>query len=158
METRTLTDEELRRIVGLMQEYGSIAYAMERARAFVAAAKRDLDLFHDNTAKRALAIAMVVEPAGSAAGLFDDQLLAGRPVTVLKIDAALAQRTETARHFLADAPHHLDADLLFAIRKMEIERAARCVGSRQQFRDADALITALAKEIDRGGDHVFPGG
>ncbi|MGB4996681.1 MAG: polyprenyl synthetase family protein, partial [Nitrospira sp.] len=57
METRTLTDEELRRIVGLMQEYGSIAYAMERARAFVAAAKRDLDLFHDNTAKRALAIA-----------------------------------------------------------------------------------------------------
>jgi octaprenyl-diphosphate synthase len=57
METRTLTDEELRRIVALMQEYGSIAYAMERAHAFVAAAKRDLDLFHDNTAKRALSIA-----------------------------------------------------------------------------------------------------
>jgi len=57
METRTLTDEELRRIVALMQEYGSIAYSMERARAFVAAAKRDLDLFHDNTAKRALSIA-----------------------------------------------------------------------------------------------------
>ncbi len=57
METRTLSDEELRRIVTLMQEYGSIAYAMERARAFVAAAKRDLDLFHDNTAKRALSIA-----------------------------------------------------------------------------------------------------
>jgi octaprenyl-diphosphate synthase len=57
METRTLTEEELRRIVTLMQEYGSIAYSMERARAFVAAAKRDLDLFHDNTAKRALSIA-----------------------------------------------------------------------------------------------------
>jgi octaprenyl-diphosphate synthase len=57
METRTLTDEELRRIVALMQEYGSIAYSMERARAFVAASKRDLDLFHDNTAKRALSIA-----------------------------------------------------------------------------------------------------
>ena len=42
----------------LMQEYGSIAYAMEQtAHAFVAAAKRDLDLFHDNTAKRAPSIA-----------------------------------------------------------------------------------------------------
>jgi octaprenyl-diphosphate synthase len=57
METRTLTDEELHRITTLMQEYGSLSYSMERARAFVTAAKRDLDLFHDNTAKRALSIA-----------------------------------------------------------------------------------------------------
>ena len=57
METRTLTDEELRRITALMHEYGSLSYAMERAHAFVTAAKRDLDLFHDSTAKRALSIA-----------------------------------------------------------------------------------------------------
>ncbi len=56
METRTLTDEDLLRIIGLMQEYGSISYAMERAHGFVAAAKRDLSLFEDCTARRALSV------------------------------------------------------------------------------------------------------
>ena len=56
METRTLTDADLLRIVSLMQEYGSIAYAMERAREFVAAAKRDLSLFEDCSARRALCV------------------------------------------------------------------------------------------------------
>jgi octaprenyl-diphosphate synthase len=57
METRTLSEEDLRRILTLMQEYGSIAYSMDRAQAFVAAAKRDLDSFEDGNHKRALAIA-----------------------------------------------------------------------------------------------------
>jgi octaprenyl-diphosphate synthase len=57
METRTLNQEDLRRILTLMQEYGSIAYSMDRAQAFVAAAKRDLDLFEDGNPKRALSIA-----------------------------------------------------------------------------------------------------
>lgn len=57
METRTLSEEDLRRLLSLMQEYGSIAYSMDRARAFVAAAKRDLDSFEDGPPKRALSIA-----------------------------------------------------------------------------------------------------
>jgi octaprenyl-diphosphate synthase len=57
METRTLSEEDLHRILNLMQEFGSIAYSMDRARAFVAAAKRDLDLFEDGNPKRALSIA-----------------------------------------------------------------------------------------------------
>src|SRR5574338_27338 len=57
METRTLSNEDLRRILTLMQEYGSIAYSMDRAQAFVAAAKRDLDSFEDGNHKRALSIA-----------------------------------------------------------------------------------------------------
>jgi octaprenyl-diphosphate synthase len=57
METRTLSEEDLRRILMLMQEYGSIAYSMDRAQAFVAAAKRDLDSFEDGNPKRALSIA-----------------------------------------------------------------------------------------------------
>ncbi len=57
METRTLNQEDLRRILTLMQEYGSIAYSMDRAQAFVAAAKRDLDSFEDGNPKRALSIA-----------------------------------------------------------------------------------------------------
>ena len=57
METRTLSEEDLHRILNLMQEFGSIAYSMDRARAFVAAAKRDLDVFEDGTPKRALSIA-----------------------------------------------------------------------------------------------------
>jgi octaprenyl-diphosphate synthase len=57
METRTLSEEDLRRILTLMQEYGSIAYSMDRAQAFVAAAKRDLDSFEDGNHKRALTIA-----------------------------------------------------------------------------------------------------
>lgn len=56
METRTLTDADLRRIIDLMQEYGSIAYAMERARTFVVAANLDLALFEESSPKRALCI------------------------------------------------------------------------------------------------------
>ena len=57
METRTLSQDDLHRILMLMQEYGSISYAMDRAQAFVAAAKRDLDVFEDGNPKRALSIA-----------------------------------------------------------------------------------------------------
>ncbi len=57
METRTLTEEDLSRLIRLMEEYGSINYALGRAQAYIAAAKRDLDLFEDNTAKRALSAA-----------------------------------------------------------------------------------------------------
>ncbi len=56
METRTLTEPDLLRIISLMQEYGSINYAMDRARTFVGAANRDLAVFEDSPAKRALAI------------------------------------------------------------------------------------------------------
>jgi octaprenyl-diphosphate synthase len=56
METRTLTDEDLERILSMMTAYGSITYAMERARAYVAAAKRELDVFDDGTARRALCV------------------------------------------------------------------------------------------------------
>jgi octaprenyl-diphosphate synthase len=57
METRTLSQDDLHRILTLMQEFGSISYAMDRAQAFVAAAKRDLDVFEDGNPKRALSIA-----------------------------------------------------------------------------------------------------
>jgi octaprenyl-diphosphate synthase len=57
METRTLTDGDLKRLIDLMEEYGSIAYALNRAQTYIAAAKRDLDLFEDSTAKRALSVA-----------------------------------------------------------------------------------------------------
>ena len=57
METRTLTEEDLQRLIHLMEEYGSIAYALSRAQAYIAAAKRDLDSFEDSTAKRALSVA-----------------------------------------------------------------------------------------------------
>lgn len=57
METRSLTDDDLDRIIHLMHEHGSITYAMGRAKALVAAAKRELDLFDDCSAKRALSIA-----------------------------------------------------------------------------------------------------
>lgn len=57
METRTLKDHELERILSLMTEYGSIAYAMGRAQAYVAAAKRELETFEDGTARRALSVA-----------------------------------------------------------------------------------------------------
>ena len=56
METRTLMDSELLRILSLMHEYGSIAYAMERARELVASAILDLALFEDSTPKRALSV------------------------------------------------------------------------------------------------------
>ncbi|HEX9155809.1 MAG TPA: polyprenyl synthetase family protein [Nitrospira sp.] len=57
METRTLTEEDLSRLIRLMEECGSIDYALGRAQAYIAAAKRDLDLFEDSTAKRALSVA-----------------------------------------------------------------------------------------------------
>ncbi|MBM4133244.1 MAG: polyprenyl synthetase family protein [Nitrospira sp.] len=56
METRSLTDAELLRIVTLMQDFGSIAYAMDRARQFVAAATKDLSIFEDSSPRRALAV------------------------------------------------------------------------------------------------------
>lgn len=57
METRTLTEGDLARLIHLMGEYGSIAYALDRAQAYIAAAKRDLKVFEDSTAKRALSVA-----------------------------------------------------------------------------------------------------
>jgi octaprenyl-diphosphate synthase len=57
METRTLTEDDLSRLVRLMEDMGSIAYAMERAQAFVVAAQQELKPFEDCTAKRALMVA-----------------------------------------------------------------------------------------------------
>jgi octaprenyl-diphosphate synthase len=57
METRSLTDQDLTRIIGLMYQYGSIGYAVDRARRFVDAAIADLDQFEDGTPKRALMVA-----------------------------------------------------------------------------------------------------
>ena len=59
MESRTLTEEDLGRFIRLMEELGSITYAMDRARAYVAAAQRDLNQFEDSTAKRALSVTAV---------------------------------------------------------------------------------------------------
>jgi len=56
METRSLTDRDLDRIISLMQEYGSITYALERAREFVDAANLDLTPFEDSPPKRALSV------------------------------------------------------------------------------------------------------
>jgi octaprenyl-diphosphate synthase len=56
METRSLTDRDLDRIISLMHEYGSIAYALERAREFVEAANLDLAPFEDSPPKRALSV------------------------------------------------------------------------------------------------------
>jgi octaprenyl-diphosphate synthase len=56
METRTLTESDLLRIISLMQQYGSISYAMERARGFLVGANLDLASFEDSTPKRALTI------------------------------------------------------------------------------------------------------
>jgi octaprenyl-diphosphate synthase len=56
METRTLNTTDLDRILLLMAEYGSVAYAMDRARTYIDAAKRELELFEDSTARRALAV------------------------------------------------------------------------------------------------------
>jgi octaprenyl-diphosphate synthase len=56
METRNLSDMDLDRIITLMQQYGSITYALERARKFVMAAKLDLELFEESSPRRALSI------------------------------------------------------------------------------------------------------
>jgi len=57
METRTLSPEDLERILRLMQDAGSLAYAMERAKTYIAAAQHELDAFEDSSARRALAVA-----------------------------------------------------------------------------------------------------
>ncbi|MEQ1563261.1 MAG: polyprenyl synthetase family protein [Nitrospira sp.] len=57
METRTLTEEDLGRLIRLMEEFGSIAHAMDRARTYVASAQQELNQFEDSTAKRALSVA-----------------------------------------------------------------------------------------------------
>ena len=57
METRTLTEEDLGRFIRLMGEFGSITYAMDCARSYIAMAQRDLSQFEDSTAKRALSVA-----------------------------------------------------------------------------------------------------
>ena len=57
METRTLSREDLERILGLMQDAGSLAYSIERAKTYVAAAQHELEAFEDSSARRALAVA-----------------------------------------------------------------------------------------------------
>ncbi|WP_121990186.1 polyprenyl synthetase family protein [Nitrospira lenta] len=57
METRTLSPEDLERILGLMQSTGSLAYAMERAKTYIAAAQHELEAFEDSSARRALIVA-----------------------------------------------------------------------------------------------------
>ncbi|MEO6546079.1 MAG: polyprenyl synthetase family protein [Nitrospiraceae bacterium] len=57
METRTLTEEDLGRLIRLMEKFGSIAHAMDRARTFVTSAQQELSQFEDSTAKRALSVA-----------------------------------------------------------------------------------------------------
>jgi len=57
METRTLTEDDLQRLIGLMGEYGSIAYALDHAQAYITAAKRELSEFDDGTVRRALLVA-----------------------------------------------------------------------------------------------------
>ncbi|MCP9454843.1 MAG: polyprenyl synthetase family protein [Nitrospira sp.] len=57
METRTVSEADLERILLLMKKYGSITYAMDRAKTYVAAAKQELELFEDSPARRALTVA-----------------------------------------------------------------------------------------------------
>jgi octaprenyl-diphosphate synthase len=57
METRTLTEGDLRRLIDLMDESGSIVYALNHAQAYITAAKRELGQFEESTAKRALLVA-----------------------------------------------------------------------------------------------------
>ncbi|MEK7336078.1 MAG: polyprenyl synthetase family protein [Nitrospirota bacterium] len=57
METRTLSREDLEQILGLMQDAGSLAYAMERAKTYIAAAQHELEAFEDSSARRALIVA-----------------------------------------------------------------------------------------------------
>ena len=57
METRTLSTADLDRILLLMADFGSITYAMDRARSYIAAAKDELNCFDDSTARRALSVA-----------------------------------------------------------------------------------------------------
>jgi octaprenyl-diphosphate synthase len=57
METRTLTEGDLRRLIDLMDGSGSIVYALNHAQAYITAAKRELGQFEESTAKRALLVA-----------------------------------------------------------------------------------------------------
>jgi octaprenyl-diphosphate synthase len=57
METRTLTEGDLRRLIDLMDGSGSIVYALNHAQAYISAAKRELGQFEESTAKRALLVA-----------------------------------------------------------------------------------------------------
>jgi octaprenyl-diphosphate synthase len=57
METRTLTEGDLQRLIDLMDESGSIVYALNHAQAYIAAAKRELRQFEEGTGKRALSVA-----------------------------------------------------------------------------------------------------
>lgn len=57
METRTLSTADLERILFLMADFGSITYAMDRASAYITAAKNELEHFDDSTARRALSVA-----------------------------------------------------------------------------------------------------
>ena len=57
METRTLTEGDLQRLIDLMDESGSIVYALNHAQAYITAAKRELRQFDEGTAKRALSVA-----------------------------------------------------------------------------------------------------
>lgn len=57
METRTLTEGDLGRLIRLMEEFGSITHAMDRAQTYVASAQQELSQFEDSTAKRALSVA-----------------------------------------------------------------------------------------------------
>ena len=52
-----LSEEDLDRILSLMTRCGSISYAMDRARTYIAAAKHELQPFEDGTARRALTVA-----------------------------------------------------------------------------------------------------
>ena len=56
METRTLSTADLERILFLMADFGSITYAMDRASAYIVAAKHELERFDDSTARRALSV------------------------------------------------------------------------------------------------------
>ena len=57
METRTLTEGDLQRLIDLMDKSGSIVYALNHAQAYITAAKRELRQFEEGTAKRALSVA-----------------------------------------------------------------------------------------------------
>ena len=56
IQARSITDQDLTEIIALMEQYGSLTYAMSRAHEYVDAATLDLLPFPDNTPKRSLGI------------------------------------------------------------------------------------------------------
>ena len=50
------TDGELKGVLALMDRYGSISYAIHRAREFTEQAKKDLSVFEESAHRRALCI------------------------------------------------------------------------------------------------------